>query len=77
MEISNACSWKILKPIFDFTLQWWGKFFDVDIIILYLKQIKKILNILDMIFSSDLHIFSIKPGQIIDVIDREVMENRR
>jgi hypothetical protein len=51
--------------------------YDADIIIFYLKEVKKILKTLDMFFSSNIGILSIKPGQIIGVICREVMEDRR
>jgi hypothetical protein len=63
--------------MFNFTLQRQGKHSDVDIIIFNLIKVKEILKVLNMLFSSDLLIFSIKPRQIINVIDREVMENGR
>ena len=77
MKISYACSWQISKPIFNFTLQRQGKHPDIDIIIFNLIKVKEILKVLNMLFNIDLLIFSIKPRQIINVIDREVMENRR
>jgi hypothetical protein len=67
-EISNACSWKFFKPIFNFTLQRQGKHYDIDIIIFNLIKIKKIFKSLDVLFSSDIHILSIKPRKIIDII---------
>ena len=39
-----------------------GKHSDADIIILYLKEVKKILKTLDMLFNSKFGILSIKPG---------------
>jgi hypothetical protein len=77
VKISNACSWKVFKPIFDFTLQRQGKHPDIDIVIFNLIKVKEIFKPLDVFFSSNIGILSIKPGQIIGVIDREIMENRR
>ena len=77
MKIFYACSYQISKPIFNFTLQWQGKHPDTNIIIFNLIKVKEILKVLNMLFSNNIGILSIKSGKITDVIDREVMENGR
>jgi hypothetical protein len=77
MEISNACSWDIFKPVLNFTLKIQGQHPYIYIIIFNLIKVKEIFKILDVFFCKDIHILSIKLGKIITIIGKEVMEKRR